>query len=71
MQNKCDADLTFDAVVTLGDASFFFRERYADECSGRSRLTLLLCSDVFWIAVSVTCNNLGLLFLFSHKLPVD
>lgn len=34
MQNKCDADLTFDAVVSLGDASFFFRERYDDERSG-------------------------------------
>uniref|UniRef100_A0A671VI99 Matrix metallopeptidase 20b (enamelysin) n=1 Tax=Sparus aurata TaxID=8175 RepID=A0A671VI99_SPAAU len=28
MQNKCDADLTFDAVSTLGDATFFFKERY-------------------------------------------
>ncbi|KAM8768733.1 matrix metalloproteinase-20 [Acanthopagrus schlegelii] len=28
MQNKCDADLTFDAISTLGDATFFFKERY-------------------------------------------
>ncbi|XP_068440733.1 matrix metalloproteinase-20-like [Clinocottus analis] len=28
MQNKCASDLTFDAVSTLGDATFFFRERY-------------------------------------------
>ncbi|KAE8295522.1 Matrix metalloproteinase-20 [Larimichthys crocea] len=28
LQNKCDPDLTFDAVSTLGDATFFFRERY-------------------------------------------
>ncbi|AWO99378.1 putative matrix metalloproteinase-20-like [Scophthalmus maximus] len=28
MQNKCAPDLTFDAVSTLGDATFFFRERY-------------------------------------------
>ncbi|KAF0030793.1 hypothetical protein F2P81_017524 [Scophthalmus maximus] len=28
MQNKCAPDLTFDAVATLGDATFFFRERY-------------------------------------------
>ncbi|XP_073338987.1 matrix metalloproteinase-20-like [Pagrus major] len=28
MQNKCDADLTFDAISTLGDATFFFRDRY-------------------------------------------
>nr|UZH45426.1 matrix metalloproteinase-20b [Scatophagus argus] len=28
MQNKCDPDLTFDAVSTLGDATFFFRDRY-------------------------------------------
>ncbi|KAF7657401.1 hypothetical protein LDENG_00027870 [Lucifuga dentata] len=28
LQNKCSADLTFDAVTTLGDATFFFRERY-------------------------------------------
>uniref|UniRef100_A0A3Q0SR73 Matrix metallopeptidase 20b (enamelysin) n=1 Tax=Amphilophus citrinellus TaxID=61819 RepID=A0A3Q0SR73_AMPCI len=26
--DKCAADLTFDAVSTLGDATFFFRERY-------------------------------------------
>lgn len=31
MQNKCDPDLTFDAVSTLGEATFFFRERYADD----------------------------------------
>lgn len=30
MQNKCDPDLTFDAVSTLGDATFFFREQYVD-----------------------------------------
>ncbi|KAM9318642.1 stromelysin-1-like [Pholidichthys leucotaenia] len=28
MQDKCSPDLTFDAVSTLGDATFFFRERY-------------------------------------------
>ncbi|CAJ1065835.1 matrix metalloproteinase-20 [Xyrichtys novacula] len=28
MQNKCDPDLTFDAVSTLGDATCFFRGRY-------------------------------------------
>ncbi|KAM6988314.1 matrix metalloproteinase-20 [Tautogolabrus adspersus] len=28
MQNKCDPDLTFDAVSTLGDATFFFKGRY-------------------------------------------
>ncbi|KAM3615499.1 uncharacterized protein V6R79_003061 [Siganus canaliculatus] len=28
MQNKCDPDLTFDAVSTLGDATFFFRDQY-------------------------------------------
>ncbi|KAM8904265.1 matrix metalloproteinase-20 [Spinachia spinachia] len=27
-QNKCAADLTFDAVSFLGDATFFFRDRY-------------------------------------------
>lgn len=31
MHNKCDPDMTFDAVSTLGDATFFFRERYADD----------------------------------------
>ncbi|XP_053278552.1 matrix metalloproteinase-20 [Pleuronectes platessa] len=28
LQNKCSPDMTFDAVSTLGDATFFFRERY-------------------------------------------
>ncbi|XP_042270399.1 uncharacterized protein LOC121898933 [Thunnus maccoyii] len=28
MQDKCAPDVTFDAVSTLGDATFFFRERY-------------------------------------------
>ncbi|XP_056139445.1 matrix metalloproteinase-20-like isoform X2 [Lampris incognitus] len=28
IQNKCAPDLSFDAVSTLGDATFFFRERY-------------------------------------------
>ncbi|XP_038123820.1 matrilysin [Cyprinodon tularosa] len=28
MQDKCSQDLTFDAVTTLGDATFFFRDRY-------------------------------------------
>nr|XP_043887396.1 matrix metalloproteinase-20 [Solea senegalensis] len=28
LQNRCASDLTFDAVFTLGDATFFFRERY-------------------------------------------
>uniref|UniRef100_A0A8C2ZJI2 Matrix metallopeptidase 20b (enamelysin) n=1 Tax=Cyclopterus lumpus TaxID=8103 RepID=A0A8C2ZJI2_CYCLU len=28
MQNKCASDLTFDAVTTLGDATFFFREKF-------------------------------------------
>ncbi|XP_053176483.1 matrix metalloproteinase-20-like [Scomber japonicus] len=28
MQDKCAPDMTFDAVSTLGDATFFFRERY-------------------------------------------
>uniref|UniRef100_UPI003AAD47D6 matrix metalloproteinase-20-like n=1 Tax=Centroberyx gerrardi TaxID=166262 RepID=UPI003AAD47D6 len=28
MQDKCAPDLTFDAVSTLGDATFFFRETY-------------------------------------------
>ncbi|XP_026221076.1 matrix metalloproteinase-20-like [Anabas testudineus] len=28
MKNKCAPDLTFDAVSTLGDATFFFREKY-------------------------------------------
>ncbi|XP_026048023.1 matrix metalloproteinase-20 [Astatotilapia calliptera] len=28
MRDKCAADLTFDAVSTLGDSTFFFRERY-------------------------------------------
>ncbi|MED6236281.1 hypothetical protein ATANTOWER_006948 [Ataeniobius toweri] len=28
MQDKCAPDLTFDAVVTLGDATFFFKDRY-------------------------------------------
>ncbi|XP_028275005.1 matrix metalloproteinase-20 [Parambassis ranga] len=28
MQDKCAPDLTFDAVSTVGDATFFFRERY-------------------------------------------
>ncbi|TDH15074.1 hypothetical protein EPR50_G00027860 [Perca flavescens] len=28
MQNKCASDLTFDAVSMLGDATFFFKERY-------------------------------------------
>uniref|UniRef100_A0A8C4GM32 Peptidase metallopeptidase domain-containing protein n=1 Tax=Dicentrarchus labrax TaxID=13489 RepID=A0A8C4GM32_DICLA len=33
MQNKCDPDMTFDAVSTLGDATFFFREKYVDDFS--------------------------------------
>ncbi|XP_055736413.1 matrix metalloproteinase-20-like [Salvelinus fontinalis] len=28
MQNKCSADLSFDAVSTLGDATFFFKDKY-------------------------------------------
>ncbi|XP_033970653.1 matrix metalloproteinase-20 [Trematomus bernacchii] len=28
MQNKCASDTTFDAVSTVGDATFFFRDRY-------------------------------------------
>ncbi|XP_032368218.1 matrix metalloproteinase-20 [Etheostoma spectabile] len=28
LQDKCASDLTFDAVSTLGDATFFFKERY-------------------------------------------
>ncbi|XP_029302141.1 matrix metalloproteinase-20 [Cottoperca gobio] len=28
IRNKCASDLTFDAVSTLGDATFFFREKY-------------------------------------------
>ncbi|XP_036005607.1 matrix metalloproteinase-20 [Fundulus heteroclitus] len=28
MQEKCAQDLTFDAVTTVGDATFFFRDRY-------------------------------------------
>ncbi|XP_016887343.2 matrix metalloproteinase-20 [Cynoglossus semilaevis] len=28
LQNRCSPDLTFDAVSTLGDATFFFRGRY-------------------------------------------
>ncbi|XP_075905857.1 matrix metalloproteinase-20 [Nelusetta ayraudi] len=28
MHNKCDPDVTFDAVSTLGDATFFFKNRY-------------------------------------------
>ncbi|XP_047451209.1 matrix metalloproteinase-20 [Mugil cephalus] len=28
MQDRCAPDLTFDAVSTLGDATFFFKERY-------------------------------------------
>ncbi|XP_067363858.1 matrix metalloproteinase-20-like [Channa argus] len=28
MQNKCSPDLTFDAVTTVGRATFFFRERH-------------------------------------------
>ncbi|KAG7223128.1 hypothetical protein INR49_015887 [Caranx melampygus] len=28
MQSRCAPDLTFDAVSTLGDATFFFKERY-------------------------------------------
>ncbi|XP_037533693.1 matrilysin-like [Nematolebias whitei] len=28
MQDRCAPDLTFDAVSTLGDATFFFRDRY-------------------------------------------
>ncbi|KAK2846977.1 hypothetical protein Q5P01_009976 [Channa striata] len=28
MQNKCDADMTFDAVTTVGHATFFFRKRH-------------------------------------------
>ncbi|XP_074535911.1 matrix metalloproteinase-20 [Halichoeres trimaculatus] len=28
MKNTCELDLTFDAVSTLGDATFFFRGRY-------------------------------------------
>ncbi|XP_022055370.1 matrix metalloproteinase-20 [Acanthochromis polyacanthus] len=28
LQDKCAPDMTFDAVSTLGDATFFFRDRY-------------------------------------------
>lgn len=28
LQNKCSADLSFDAVSTLGDATFFFKDKY-------------------------------------------
>ncbi|XP_029963521.1 matrix metalloproteinase-20 [Salarias fasciatus] len=28
MQDRCAPDMTFDAVTTVGDATFFFRERY-------------------------------------------
>ncbi|KAJ7995444.1 hypothetical protein DPEC_G00244630 [Dallia pectoralis] len=28
MQNKCDPDLSFDAVATLGDATYFLKEKY-------------------------------------------
>ncbi|CAB1348047.1 unnamed protein product [Coregonus sp. 'balchen'] len=28
MQNKCSPDLSFDAVSTLGDATFFFKDKY-------------------------------------------
>ncbi|XP_010891573.3 matrix metalloproteinase-20 isoform X2 [Esox lucius] len=28
MQDKCDPDLSFDAVSTLGDATYFFKDKY-------------------------------------------
>uniref|UniRef100_A0A672IUE1 Matrix metallopeptidase 20b (enamelysin) n=1 Tax=Salarias fasciatus TaxID=181472 RepID=A0A672IUE1_SALFA len=31
-RSECAPDMTFDAVTTVGDATFFFRERYFDRC---------------------------------------
>uniref|UniRef100_A0A3B3V2X5 Matrix metallopeptidase 20b (enamelysin) n=1 Tax=Poecilia latipinna TaxID=48699 RepID=A0A3B3V2X5_9TELE len=30
MQDKCAPDMTFDAIATLGNATFFFRDKYSD-----------------------------------------
>jgi len=29
-KDKCNPDLTFDAVTTVGEAIFFFRDKYVD-----------------------------------------
>lgn len=44
MHNKCDPDVTFDAVSTLGDATFFFRERYADDLIHSLVVEKIACS---------------------------
>lgn len=44
MHNKCDPDMTFDAVSTLGDATFFFRGRYADDLIHSLVVEKIACS---------------------------
>lgn len=44
MHNKCDPDMTFDAVSTLGDATFFFRERYANDLIPSLVVKKIACS---------------------------
>jgi len=55
MHNKCASDLSFDAVTTLGDATFFFREKSVDENTPN-----YLCTFFFFIIYKyVYCFNLS------------
>lgn len=46
MQDKCSQDLTFDAVTTLGDATFFFRDRHV-HTSNLKLILPLICAQMF------------------------
>uniref|UniRef100_A0A3Q0SR29 Matrix metallopeptidase 20b (enamelysin) n=1 Tax=Amphilophus citrinellus TaxID=61819 RepID=A0A3Q0SR29_AMPCI len=49
MQDKCAADLTFDAVSTLGDATFFFRERHEGPISNFMPKIETSIDAAFWV----------------------
>ncbi|XP_036820544.1 matrilysin [Oncorhynchus mykiss] len=51
LQNKCSADLSFDAVSTLGDATFFFKDKYVHPPSDR------FCSDTL-LPLSATAESM-------------
>uniref|UniRef100_A0A3Q3QP03 Peptidase metallopeptidase domain-containing protein n=1 Tax=Monopterus albus TaxID=43700 RepID=A0A3Q3QP03_MONAL len=56
MQKKCAPDLTFDAVTTIGEATFFFRKRYFDNFHSKEithmfnliQYILPLIESIFW-----------------------
>lgn len=51
MQSRCAPDVTFDAVSTLGDATFFFRERFVDDLVVLSSAI----AGLIWALMSVCC----------------